>query len=320
MKMRGLCVLIAVAGIVVLLCGLSVPAFGDATYYWTPGGKSYHSRSTCPSLSKSRVIRSGTLSQAYAAGKTDPCNNCVHGSSESEEPAYEEPPYVEVTSVSLGPNAIVADLGDTIPLRATVAPSNATNPSVSWYLGDGSVGSLQSDGQQAMYVASSVGTAWVYASSFSGGVTAVCKITVREPVAGGSSMYRMYNPNSGEHFYTASRDERNGIFSAGWQYEGLGWTAPSSSYTPVFRLYNPYAGDHHYTTSASERDHLVSVGWNYEGVGWYSDDNMGQPLYRQYNPYATTGTHNYTTSQAERDNLVSVGWHDEGIGWYGMRD
>ena len=73
-------------------------------------------------------------------------------------------------------------------------------------------------------------------------------------------MYRLYNPYTGEHFYTASFDEMMANVQLGWLYEGSGWTAPSFSNTPVYRVYNPYAGDHHYTTSEVERDHLVSLG------------------------------------------------------------
>ncbi len=131
-------------------------------------------------------------------------------------------------------------------------------------------------------------------------------------------MFRLYNPNSGEHFYTASVVERDHLISVGWNDEGTGWTAPENSSSPVYRLYNANAGDHHYTTSVVERDHLISVGWNDEGIGWYSDDAQAVPLYRQYNPNAIAGSHNYTTSTVERDHLISVGWNDEGIGWYGM--
>lgn len=136
-------------------------------------------------------------------------------------------------------------------------------------------------------------------------------------------MYRLYNPNSGEHFYTASIEERDAVRDAGWDYEGKGWSAPAASSTPVYRLYS--GTDHHYTTSAVEREHLITVGWNDEGIGWYSDDGHGVSLYRQFNPnvdpYAETnnsGSHNYTTSRGEHDSLVSVGWRDEGVGWYGV--
>lgn len=137
-------------------------------------------------------------------------------------------------------------------------------------------------------------------------------------------MHRLYNPNSGEHFYTASAQERDVLVSAGWSYEDVGWIAPASSKTPVFRLYS--GTDHHYTSSAAERDALVMSGWSDEGIGWYSDDAKGIPLYRQFNPNVdpaaptnNSGSHNYTISQSENDFLCSNGWQGEGIGWYGCK-
>ncbi len=135
---------------------------------------------------------------------------------------------------------------------------------------------------------------------------------------GENAMYRLYNPNSGEHFYTSNVGERNNLISLGWNYEGVGWTAPSKSSTPVYRLYNKNGGEHHYTASVTERDRLVSLGWNYEGIGWNSDDAQGVPIYRQYNPNAFANNHNYTASKTENDRLVSYGWRYEGIGWYGV--
>lgn len=131
-------------------------------------------------------------------------------------------------------------------------------------------------------------------------------------------MYRLYNKNSGEHFYTGDVNEKDYLASIGWKYEGIGWTAPASSKTPVYRLYNANGGEHHYTTSASERDHLVSLGWKYEKIGWYSDDDKSVPVYRQYNPNAFSNNHNYTADVKEKNKLIKLGWHDEKIGWYGI--
>lgn len=132
-------------------------------------------------------------------------------------------------------------------------------------------------------------------------------------------MNRLYNPYTGEHFYTSSPIEKESLIEVGWRSEGTGWLAPLQSSVPVYRLYNPYAlgGDHHYTVSTSERDSLVAAGWEFEGVGWYSDDERAVPLYRQYNPYASSGSHNYTTSRSESDSLVDSGWVSEDIAWYG---
>ena len=137
------------------------------------------------------------------------------------------------------------------------------------------------------------------------------------------TMLRLYNPNNGEHFYTASTHEKNKLVRIGWQFEGSGWVGPVEDGNPVYRLYSQSYGDHHYTTDASERDWLTTVGWTYEGIAWYSaDPSIGKPLYRLYNPNAYTlgqsGAHHYTTSATERDLLVSIGWIDEGIGWYGL--
>lgn len=138
--------------------------------------------------------------------------------------------------------------------------------------------------------------------------------------ADGSSanMYRLYNPNSGEHFYTSSQDEAMDVASAGWDAEGIGWVAPRTSSAPVYRLYNPNAGDHHYTLSAEERDGLVKLGWNYEGVGWYSDTANSIAVYRQYNPNAIAGAHNFTTSAEEDVQLGAAGWKREGVAWYAL--
>ena len=129
-------------------------------------------------------------------------------------------------------------------------------------------------------------------------------------------MYRLYNPNNGEHFYTESEKERDSLIHVGWNYENIGWIAPLTG-DPVYRLYNENAGDHHYTMSTRERDKLIEAGWRYEGVGWYSSPaKTGDPLYRLYNPNAVAGSHHYTKDMHEVDKLVSMGWNYEGIAWY----
>ncbi|GEM_PF-348994 len=133
----------------------------------------------------------------------------------------------------------------------------------------------------------------------------------------GMDMYRLYNPNSGEHFYTASGGERDSLIHAGWQYEGTGWVAPEKG-DPVYRLYNPNAGDHHYTLNSAERDMLVGRGWKAEGIGWYSDQAKTLPVYREYNPNAISGAHNYTTDVNEHKHLIDLGWRNENIGWYAL--
>ncbi len=138
-------------------------------------------------------------------------------------------------------------------------------------------------------------------------------------------MYRLYNPNSGEHFYTKDTTERQNLIGIGWKDESVGWYAPVNIGDPVYRLYNGKGrtGEHHYTRNKEERDKLIAAGWTDEGIGWNSmyspnEDVNSQPVYRQYNPNEYANNHNYTTSKTENDTLVKLGWKEEGIGWYGL--
>lgn len=127
------------------------------------------------------------------------------------------------------------------------------------------------------------------------------------------SMYRLYNPNTGEHFYTSKVGEKDYLVKIGWNDEGIAWYSPEKSNHPIYRLYNPNAGDHHYTTNVGERNYLIKVGWKDEGIGWYGADHGNYVIYRQYNPNAKTGTHNYTGNISEKDSLINAGWKDEGV-------
>lgn len=148
-----------------------------------------------------------------------------------------------------------------------------------------------------------------------------------------SIVNRLYNPNSGEHFYTKDVNEKNALVKFGWQDEGVGWFAPQAnvSTTPVYRLYNRNAGDHHYTKDSHEKDTLLAIGWTFEGISWYSatdpkaydangTSNRTIEVFREYNPNTKeAGSHNYTISEHENATLISVGWVDEGIAWNALK-
>lgn len=143
--------------------------------------------------------------------------------------------------------------------------------------------------------------------------------------AGSYPLYRLYNPNTGEHFYTVFSNEKNSLIYNGWTYEGVGWNAPDEGWY-VYRLYNPNTGDHHYTMDTDERDYLARIGWRDEGtafaspsLGWENTATaQGKPVYRLYNPNAAVGAHYYTTSAREVNALHRLGWRYEGIGWYAL--
>lgn len=148
-------------------------------------------------------------------------------------------------------------------------------------------------------------------NGYSGKKSAAFRINVNNK----APMYRLYNPYSGEHFYTGNASEKNNLVKLGWRYEGIGWNAPKSG-KDVYRLYNPYTGDHHFTPNASEKNACVAAGWRYEGVGWKSNGSV--KVYREYNPYAKAFYHNYTRDAKEHAYLCSIGWRSEGTGWNGV--
>ncbi|EQC84757.1 hypothetical protein LLT7_00810 [Lactococcus cremoris subsp. cremoris TIFN7] len=136
-------------------------------------------------------------------------------------------------------------------------------------------------------------------------------------VSADSMVYRLYNHNTGEHFYTTSATERAVDISAGWTDEGLGWVAPDKGIT-VYRLYNPNAagGDHYYTKSKYEAQSLVNKGWKWDNQGkavFYSGGNL--PIYVAYNPNAQSGAHNYTGNLFEENNLINIGWKYKAVAW-----
>ena len=132
-----------------------------------------------------------------------------------------------------------------------------------------------------------------------------------------SSMYRLYNPNSSEHFYTINHVEKSILAANGWKYEGVSWNT-SNQGQPIYRVYHIPSGEHLYTTNGYEKASLVASGWRDEGIFGYSGNgNAVAPVYRLYNPNASqVASHLYTINGNERLQLIKKGWHDEGIAFY----
>lgn len=133
-------------------------------------------------------------------------------------------------------------------------------------------------------------------------------------------VYRLYNHNTGEHFYTKNQAEQQQLSTHGWNYEGIGWYSATNG-APVYRVYNPNSvgGDHYYTMSKYEAQSLVSKGWKWDDKGqavFYSAGNSN--LYVAYNPNAQSGSHNYTSNTFEQKSLLSKGWTYGKVAWKTM--
>lgn len=145
--------------------------------------------------------------------------------------------------------------------------------------------------------------------------TAAPKAAAKAAPAQTIAIYRVYNPNSGEHLHTMNVHEKNYLVKLGWRYEGISMRVPLTG-RQLFRIYNPNSGEHFFTLDAKERDHLKRVGWRYEGIAWHTPW-AGMPMYRVFNPNSRgAGSHHYTMLLSERNHLLKLGWRNEGISWY----
>ena len=127
-----------------------------------------------------------------------------------------------------------------------------------------------------------------------------------------SPIYRFYNTTNGDHFFTSAKSERDQLInsSSPYAYEGTAFYAYNeqvSNTFPVYRFYSSKKGAHFYTANTEEKNILAAStsGYTYEGVAFYAFSaqiNGSSPVYRLYN--ATTGFHFYTISAAEKNYLV----------------
>ncbi|MCD8183424.1 MAG: Ig-like domain-containing protein [Bacteroides sp.] len=83
---------------------------------------------------------------------------------------------VAVTDVTLNKTILSLGIGDTETLAATVAPADATNPSVAWSTSDAAVATV-ADG---VVTAVAAGTATITVTTTDGNKTAVCAVTVSD--------------------------------------------------------------------------------------------------------------------------------------------
>jgi beta-glucanase (GH16 family) len=95
-----------------------------------------------------------------------------------KESSGENPGNVSVTGVTLNQTAAQVEVGQSVQLSASVAPSNATNTQVTWSSSNSSVASVN---QSGLVTGLAPGTAIVIVTTADGNKTAVSTITVVSP-------------------------------------------------------------------------------------------------------------------------------------------
>ena len=129
-----------------------------------------------------------------------------------------------------------------------------------------------------------------------------------------TTLYRLYNANNGDHYYTANVIEAQFLQSIGWKNETgtNGYKVVKSSVlgTAVYSVYNPNTGEHLLTASATEAEALKAAGWNWdngEQAVFYAPQGATKAVYRIYNPNTNGPAHHYA-GQSEAAKVVSLGW------------
>ncbi len=134
-----------------------------------------------------------------------------------------------------------------------------------------------------------------------------------------TALYRLYNPYTHEHFFTAETVENDNLVRLGWKSEGgVGYVYKHGEKGGVYRLYNPTTGEHHYTMNEDEVATCVKAGWKSEGVKWFSAQDKEvtlNKLYSMYNPYEKKFYHHYTADAKEIEQMVKAGWRKEEVKW-----
>ena len=90
---------------------------------------------------------------------------------------------------------------------------------------------------------------------------------------GATDIYRLFNPTTGKHFFTANKQEADTAAGAGYSMEGVAgeaYTTARPGTTAVERYYNPAMGAHLYTSSPQEQETLPGLGYTREGTAFYA--------------------------------------------------
>lgn len=123
---------------------------------------------------KIATVKDGEV-EAIAPGKATITVTTTNGGKTATCEVTVEAPVVNVSSVSVSPEAVELVEGSKATLTATVLPEDATDKTVSWSTSDSKIATVK-DGQLE---AIAPGTATITVTTTDGGKTASCKVTVK---------------------------------------------------------------------------------------------------------------------------------------------
>lgn len=124
------------------------------------------------------------------------------------------------------------------------------------------------------------------------------------------NVYRLYNRNTSDHYFTIDVIERNTLISHGWVDEGVAFSVTSDASIPVYSYYNSKTGCHVFSTNDSEKDTLIAKGYEYEKERFKLDSDGNVNIYRLRNK--SNDKYHLTIDLDEYSRLTRSGWVDAG--------
>lgn len=140
--------------------------------------------------------------------------------------------------------------------------------------------------------------------------------------ASSDTLYRVYNPVTGEYLFTTSMSEVRQRQSAGWNLQTDQTRQTPRSGVAVWCLRNPISGDRNYVSDQNEVRVLTNIlGWVFENNGnpvfYGAKSATNVPYYRLFS-VGSSHPHLFTPDADQRSQLLGSGWIDEGVAWYGV--
>lgn len=140
-------------------------------------------------------------------------------------------------------------------------------------------------------------------------------------------VYRYFNTDNAQYFYTGSEEERAYIPANFPQlrYEGEAFAAQDNwidGYIPVYRFANLITGGYFYTINPVERDIVLSdyTYLRYDSASFFAPNAWGEgveAVYRLAN--LSNGAYLYTADAQERSAVLAAGgWRDDGFAFLSL--
>lgn len=181
---------------------------------------------------------------------------------------------VPVTGVSLDKSTDSVEIGSTITLTETVAPSNATNKTVSWSTSNSSVATVSN----GVVTGASAGTAVITVTTQDGGYTDTCTVTVTQPTY---TQYKVTNTMVAGKSYLIANGDSGTVYllsnESGGSRQLVG--VPVTANSGIISITGSTAAKTLFSCTQTVVGSQYSTGLSINGQYLYCDNSNGLRMY-----------------------------------------